>query len=63
MVTIPLIDILNNDSFKWMKQAQKAFVDLKNALVSTPDLTLPDFQKEFVVEIDAFGSGIRTILL
>jgi hypothetical protein len=37
--------------------------DLKNAMCTTPILTLPNFTKTFVLECDALGKGIRVVLM
>lgn len=58
----PLTDLLRKKPFKWSEQAQQAFYTLKQALGSTPVLSLPDFSQEFHVETDASGSGIGVVL-
>ena len=40
-----------------------AFENLKDKLTSSPVLSLLDFSKEFAIECDASGHGIRAILL
>ena len=42
---------------------QEAFENLKDRLISSPVLALPDFSKEFSIECDASGFGIGAVLL
>ena len=44
------------------KYQQKAFVELKHRLCSTPMLTLPDLQQPFEIEIDASNYAIGEVL-
>lgn len=46
----------------WTPTADTAFQLLKQQLISTPVLALPDFDQPFSVEMDASDRGIGAIL-
>nr|GEV85513.1 hypothetical protein [Tanacetum cinerariifolium] len=50
------------NTLKQLKEAEVAFNQLKQAMMSTPVLASPNFKKEFIVETDAFGNGIGAIM-
>lgn len=58
-----MTDLLKVSVFHWTEHAQAAFVHLKQSMVSSPVLALPDFNQEFVVETDASGHGIGGVLM
>nr|KYP53687.1 Retrovirus-related Pol polyprotein from transposon 297 family [Cajanus cajan] len=62
-VARPLIDLTKKDGFRWNEQAQKAFDELKKRVTTAPILVLPNFDKEFELECDASGMGIRAIIM
>ena len=48
--------------FKWTPKHQKAFDALKEALLTTPVLGYPDFNREFVPETDASLQSLGAVL-
>lgn len=62
MLAKPLTSVLQQKQFSWSSAAQTAFEELKAAMMTTPVLALPDFDKEFVIETDACDRGIGAVL-
>ncbi|WVZ10308.1 hypothetical protein V8G54_014838 [Vigna mungo] len=59
----PLHDMLKKEGFKWTEEAKNAFQKLKTQLSNTLVLALPNFSKEFILEVDAFGQGVGVVLM
>jgi hypothetical protein len=62
-IAAPLTALLKNNSFTWTLATDQAFQTLKMTMCTTPILALPDFTKTFVLECDASGKGIDTVLM
>lgn len=64
IISKPLTDLLKkNTIFVWDQTTEEAFQALKQALIEEPVLALQDFHKQFMVEIDASGTGIGVVLM
>jgi len=61
-IAFSLTDLLKKDKFLWTTKAQDAFKQLKQTMVSALVLRLPDFQKNFIWEIDASRMGMGVVL-
>ncbi|XP_066952268.1 uncharacterized protein [Macrobrachium rosenbergii] len=59
----PLTNLLKkNTKFLWSTECEKAFSNLKSVLVSEPILSSPNFNKPFVLAVDASDVGIGGVL-
>jgi hypothetical protein len=61
-IATPLTALLCKAGFTWSAEAEAAFRAQQRALTTAPVLQLPDFDREFTIECDAFGIGIRAVL-
>lgn len=50
-------------NFEWKEKHQKAFERLKNCLITPHILQYPDFEKEFIIKVDASSLGCAGVLL
>lgn len=63
VIARPLTDLLKKGTlFQWTSIQDTAFQQLKQALITTPVLQLPDFSKSFTVETNASAKGIGVVL-
>jgi hypothetical protein len=64
IISRPLTDLLKKHTcFVWTTDHSAAFEDLKQALISAPVLSLPNFSKSFIMETDASDKGIGAVLM
>lgn len=62
----PINDLLKGKRKKqkidWSEEAESSFQKIKDALVSAPILSQPDFSKKFVIQCDASDTGLGGVL-
>ena len=61
-IAAPLTRLLCKEAFAWTEEAAEAFAALKQALSTGPVLQMPDFERQFVVDCDASGTGFGAVL-
>nr|GEU99885.1 hypothetical protein [Tanacetum cinerariifolium] len=62
LISQPLTKLLKKNAVVWTKEAQYAFIHLKEAMVNAHVLKLPNFNEPFLIETDASGEGIGAVL-
>ncbi|GJT56777.1 reverse transcriptase [Tanacetum coccineum] len=63
VISQPLTTLLKKNAFQSNSQTQVAFEKLKQAMVNSPVLALPNFEEEFVIETDASGVGKDNVVI
>ena len=60
----PMTELLKKDTkFKWTKECEASFQELKKRLVTAPVLILPDQRKDYQVYCDASRRGLGAVLM
>jgi hypothetical protein len=63
-ISKPITELLKKDTkYVWSKDCDEAFHTLKKLLTTSPVLAQPDIAKPFDVYCDAFGTGLRCVLM
>ena len=63
-VANPLFTLTKKDvDFVWSEACEAAFHQLKKLLTEAPVLALPEFDRGFLLETDASGVGLGTVLM
>ena len=58
----PLTNLLKKWQFNWNKDAEEAFVKLKQPMTKTPILSMSNFNDIFIIEAYALGDDIGAVL-
>ncbi|GMP74336.1 hypothetical protein CsSME_00031785 [Camellia sinensis var. sinensis] len=61
-IMAPITDYMKKGQFTWTKASSKAFEEIKDPMVQSPVLHLPDFAKVFEVACDASHVGVGGVL-
>lgn len=62
-IIAPMTELLHkNKKWNWSDDCEKSFQFIKDALVSAPILSCPDFSQPFVVQTDASAYGVGAVL-
>lgn len=62
MIAKPCPQILEKNNFKWSKEAEHAFEQLKEEMENLPTLAILNFELPFVIDTDASEYEIGAVL-
>ena len=62
LIAQPLTFLLKKNAFEWIKAAKQAWDELKQEVVTSLMLALPNFSEVFVVESNALSGGLGAVL-
>ena len=63
IIVTPLTHLLRKSNYAWSLTCQDAFEKVKSVLLSMPVLSAQNFQKQFLLMVDASGVGVGTVLM
>ena len=64
VITAPLTNLLKKgQEYVWSASCQNAFTRVKSVLTSVPVMLVPNFQKQFMLMVDASGVGAYAVLM
>ena len=62
-ILVPLMQLTRKEvKFVWIIEYEKSFLKLKEKLITTPVLTIPNGEDKFVIYSDASGKGLGWVL-
>ena len=62
VISRPLDALRKSDEFHWTEETEKAFQELKNAIMSDSLLIFPQFDRDFIVTCDASSTAIGGVV-
>ncbi len=62
-IVVPLFDLTKKyQNFLWTPTCQEVFDTFKLKLIEAPILIRPDFERPFILDVDWFIKGVRSVL-
>ena len=55
--------VMEDTKFKWTKECEASFQELKKRMITSPVLILPDQRKDYEVYCDASHRGLGAVLM
>lgn len=61
-ISSPLTNLLKNGQFMWHDEVEATLIAIKNAMITTHMLVMPNFNDSFTIETYASSEGIGVIM-